>query len=447
MMTKRQSEACAHLASNPKNPEESLTKWIKRVATEEFPFFSLYSMYHRDLKRAPELATHRQPEGRKLLNFSHIEPMSATELKTETQGYSPEPVILSAFDGKKIMTLQEYCEHWNLPTEDVHSAKLVTHTGTPYWNIAFKERAAVAISEEYIDRLLERSVRKYILPLPPVPIEQKSTNTASRLVFSDVHVGMDPDPDGTSPFGGQWGIEAIQERFMHMLEFTLQHAEGDTIYVDDLGDFLDGWDSYTVRRDHRLEQNMDNETAFDVALEIKMFLIENLANNFRKVIVNNICNDNHAGPFAYVVNSSLKKILEAKYPNVEVVNHRSFMGHYKIFDKAFILCHGKDEKFMKAGMGTDVKPQNTEKIDQYIKLHGLYNGTSRIIFCKGDDHQCVFNMAASDDFDYMSYPAFSPSSSYIQTNFKRGRSGFVLETVQENSNTIEQKIEWFKWER
>jgi hypothetical protein len=447
MKTPRQRKAYELLRANPQADGEPLSYWLKRVATEEFTYYALHALYHSCIKHLSDYSPNVGQDVKKLLNFSPIPPMDATELKTETQGYKPEPVILSAFDGKKIMTLQEYCEHWNLPTEDVHSAKLVTHTGTPYWNIAFKERTAVAISEEYIDLLLERSVRKYILPLPPVPVEAGSVSMASRLVFSDVHVGMDPDPDGTSPFGGEWGTADIQGRFMHMLEFTLQHATGDTIYVDDLGDFLDGWDSYTVRRDHRLEQNMDNETAFDVALELKMFLIENLANRFRSVIVNNVCNDNHAGSFAYVVNSALKKILEAKHRNVSVTNHRSFMGHYKIFDKAFILCHGKDEKFMKAGMGVDVKPQNIEKVDQYIKLHGLYNGTSRIVFCKGDDHQCVFNLASSDDFDYMSYPAFSPSSSYIQTNFKRGRSGFVLETVREDSNTIEQKIEWFKWEK
>ena len=45
-------------------------------------------------------------------------------------------------------------------------------------------------------------------------------------------------------------------------------------------------------------------------------------------------------------------------------------------------------------------------------------------------------MCGSDDFDYYNYPAASPSSQWVQNNFKKGRKGFVLETFKGLTNTI-----------
>jgi hypothetical protein len=45
-------------------------------------------------------------------------------------------------------------------------------------------------------------------------------------------------------------------------------------------------------------------------------------------------------------------------------------------------------------------------------------------------------MCSSDDFDYFNYPALSPSSEWVQTNFKRGRRGFVLEHIKDNGARV-----------
>ena len=68
-----------------------------------------------------------------------------------------------------------------------------------------------------------------------------------------------------------------------------------------------------------------------------------------------------------------------------------------------------------------------DKIDQYLKHKGVYKLGGRIEFSKGDSHQLLFDMASSDDFEYMNYPALSPSSDWVQVNFKKGRRGFVLQ--------------------
>jgi hypothetical protein len=46
----------------------------------------------------------------------------------------------------------------------------------------------------------------------------------------------------------------------------------------------------------------------------------------------------------------------------------------------------------------------------------------------------LFDYCSSDEFDYFNYPAFSDSSEWVQTNFKKGRSGFVFFQIDLVSN-------------
>ena len=79
-------------------------------------------------------------------------------------------------------------------------------------------------------------------------------------------------------------------------------------------------------------------------------------------------------------------------------------------------------------------PRSVEKISQYIRHNNELRGCKYIEFSKGDSHQCLFDMSTSDEFDYFNYPAFSPSSEWVQTNFKKGRSGFVMQNIDIHSD-------------
>ena len=102
----------------------------------------------------------------------------------------------------------------------------------------------------------------------------------------------------------------------------------------------------------------------------------------------------------------------------------------------FLISHGKDDSTLKFGFKPQLDSKQVEKIDQYIKHHNLYGQAKRIIFKKGDSHQLILDMAGSDDFDYYNYPAASPSSQWVQNNFKKGRRGFVIESFTGVDNTI-----------
>lgn len=271
----------------------------------------------------------------------------------------------------------------------------------------------------------------YIVDKTPIvehnPENVSTTGIFDRLVYTDTHIGLNPNPNGYSLYGGVYNETEVNTRLEAMVNFVVLNKKSDTLIVDDLGDFMDGWDAKTVRREHDLKQNMDNQKAFDVGLSFKWKMFISLLNNYDKLIFNNVCNDNHSGAFGYVVNSAFKSMVEkSEMKNVTVTNHRKFINHYRIFDNIFIISHGKDDENLKFGFKPKLDKAQSSHIDNYIDSNYLLQPKVNIEFSKGDSHQLLFDWCTSDRFDYFNYPAFSPASNWIQTNYQIGKSGFVF---------------------
>jgi hypothetical protein len=245
-----------------------------------------------------------------------------------------------------------------------------------------------------------------------------------RLVYTDVHVGMNVNPDGYSLYGGLWNEDELTKRLTQMVKHTLDNKKSNTLIIHELGDFLDGWDGYTTRGGHSLPQNMDNQKVFDTALTFKIQLIDLLINHYDKIKCINICNDNHAGSFGYIVNSAFKTYIDLKYSErIEIINQRRFIDHYTHENITFILTHGKDDKNLKFGFKPILDAKQIEKIKNYIDEHKLHS--QKIEFSKGDSHQYIFDNSTSKHFTYQNFPSFSPPSNWVQTNFQNSMSGFV----------------------
>lgn len=247
-----------------------------------------------------------------------------------------------------------------------------------------------------------------------------------RLVYTDVHIAMNPNVNGNSQYGGKWDAKEVDKRVELMINHTIENQESNTIIVDDLGDFMDGFNAKTTRRAHDLPQNMSDQEAYDVGLSFKWKLFVALAEHYNTLVFNNICNDNHSGAFGYTVNSAFKKMVEVScHEGVTVINHNKFINHYRVHQNTFVICHGKDKELLKFGFKPKLDPAQMEKISNYIDHEWLMEKDGVIEFSKGDSHQMLFDWSSSDKFNYNNFPAFSPSSGWVQGNFKKGMSGFV----------------------
>ncbi len=272
-----------------------------------------------------------------------------------------------------------------------------------------------------------KSIFKPIVkPLKLAKANKNSISEFDRLVYTDVHVGMDVNKDGYSLYGGKWDEATMFNRLKELIEHTLYNKKSDVLYIDDLGDFMDGYNGQTVRGGHDLPQNMDNQKSFDLGLLFKIYLIDGLAPYYNKIIVHNVCCDNHAGSWGYVVNSAFKSYIGIKYPQrVTVNNLRRFINHYTVGNRVIILSHGKDEKNLKFGFKPTLDDKQINKITGYIDEYCVYSKSNIYEFNKGDSHQYIFDSSSSPKFSYHNFPAFSPPSNWVQTNFVNAISGFI----------------------
>ena len=301
------------------------------------------------------------------------------------------------------------------------------------WVQYAKKKEKNFIDKEIDYNFISEIVKKHIKPIEKTKLSFRNSETFDRLIYTDVHIGMTPNKDGYALYDLKWDEQEILQACKEMALTVVNNKKSSSLYIDELGDFLDGWDAQTTRKGHALPQNMDNQKAFDVAVKFKVSLVDELINYYNEITLNNICEDNHAGSFGYVVNSAVKQILEQKYKNVYVNNMRKFINHYFVGKHCFILTHGKDSKNLKFGFKPQLDPKQSEKIDQYCKENGIYKKAEFIEFCKGDSHQAMYDYSTSNDFKYNNYPAFSPASEWVQTNFKKSKQGFVFETIEKQT--------------
>ena len=272
------------------------------------------------------------------------------------------------------------------------------------------------------------------------PFEYKRKPSVSaglfdRLVYTDTHVGM--MITDYSLYGGLWNEHELDKMCDKMIEHTILNRKAKVLYIDELGDFLDGYDAQTVRKGHHLPQNMDNQKAFDVGLRFKIKLIQSLVPYYDSIICHNVCEDNHAGSFGYILNSAFKTAIEMMLPNVQVINFRKFIDYYKVGKYNFVLSHGKDSVSLKFGFKPKLDKIQENKIDNYLDRNGL---KGIIEFSKGDSHQYLFDSSTAQRFSYYNYPALSPSSSWVQVNFQQGISGFVSFNYYEDRKVINECI-------
>jgi hypothetical protein len=321
----------------------------------------------------------------------------------------------------------------------------VPNTSVKHMWLKTKQSSIFVKNPEYIEPQTEVELEKeidftnifkdLITPVKFPKIESKlDLSIFDRLVYTDVHIGMEVNQNGYSLYDGAWNEAEVDKRLQTMVSQTLINKQSDTLIIHELGDFMDGYDAVTTRGGHSLPQNMDNQKAFDVGLSFKIRLIDALIPYYNNIECINICNDNHAGSFGYIVNSAFKAYIELKYENVKVVNQRKFIDHYIVENRCFILTHGKDDKNMKFGFKPHLDAVQIEKIKNYIDEYKLHNYA--IEFSKGDSHQLLLDFTSSSAFEYQNFGAFSPPSDWVKTNFKNTNSSFIVFNYYENQKSI-----------
>lgn len=264
---------------------------------------------------------------------------------------------------------------------------------------------------------------------------------AIKATLSDMHVGLNPNPNNKSLFGYEYNEEIFNQHIDRVIESVLKEYSSngafDLLLIDDLGDSLDGYNGLTTRGGHGLEQNMTNEQAFSTYVKGKLRLIETLidagvANSYE---VRNVTDCNHSGSFGAIANISIKMILERVYEKdiVKFTILERFMEHFEYGVHTFILTHGKDGKYMFKGLPYTLNDKTTAFINEYIDHYNI--NTRYIHLEKGDLHRIGYDRTKK--FDYRNFMSFAPPSAWVQGNFGDGYSGFSLQVIPKYNGEIQ----------
>lgn len=86
--------------------------------------------------------------------FKNFSDSNTSDYKKEEPLSSPSMSAIDRNNPNRVMDMQEYCEFYGIDWSTVKSGKLVTHTGTPYWNLVTRINDLTQ-DEEWREKFIE----------------------------------------------------------------------------------------------------------------------------------------------------------------------------------------------------------------------------------------------------------------------------------------------------
>jgi hypothetical protein len=260
---------------------------------------------------------------------------------------------------------------------------------------------------------------------------------------SDKHIGAAIPSD--SLYKRQYDQHIFHERiikiFDKVVEYKHLYGKFDKIIIADLGDSLDGMNGLTTRGGHHLPQNLNNKQAARVHFFSHKWLYDSVVQGdiANEVIVFNVTNDNHSGDFGWHACFALEQYATLRWPNIKFYNQEEFLGHYLIYNRAYITTHGKDKKNKKFGLPLKVNAD----VESFMMDYAIDRKFSHLDLHirKGDLHMNDLDCSRLR-MTYFNVGSVFGASDWIMDNYSDSKPSCVFEVVEEGNNDIDAKIVW-----
>jgi hypothetical protein len=353
-------------------------------------------------------------------------------------GYVNPSEIIDRFSGELTQKGKDKLFELTKPKEEGKLVKKWGSKGNWKYSYDYSQSTAPQINFEEILNKVFNSEEK-VAEMVYKEAKKSNNEYCENIYITDAHVGMDVSYSTYSNF---FDKKIYRDRMDTILidtaERVSQYGKFNTINVDYLGDIFDGQDGYTVKRTHKLPQNMSNAEAFEVGLYTnKVFLERLFTSNFAdNYSIHFVRESNHGGDMDLYLFKALQLWVNTKFPNVEVTIAKRVVDHYIIGGHAFIYAHGKDNTDMKNGWPLTITPAIETYIDQYIKEYKLYEYFVHVI--SGDLHQDA--TTNSKLFRYRKVPALAGSSKWIMSNFGLTEPGVGIDIYRLNKKNVIQGV-------
>ena len=230
-----------------------------------------------------------------------------------------------------------------------------------------------------------------------------------------------------------WNEEELERRLdsvINKIEKSFNHL--DTIVLSMMGDYLDGMDRMTARRDHFMPQNMDNKEQFNVFIRRMIDFIDGLSNYCNELIIYAVPEGNHDGSSGYMAIKALQYAINARYPGIKFEVFDRFIGSYEFRTHTYVLTHGKDASFMKKPLPLNLNDSTSALLRDWLDREALYSDNIHIV--KGDLHSN--NLNSCRKFDYRNVLSIFGDSDYSQMNYVSNPVGVSYDYFIGNTRTL-----------
>lgn len=373
----------------------------------------------------------------KFINKSGIKEVDEdNDTSTETNQYrndkeKKEVRVFSAVDPKTgtMMSIERYCEFYGLDFEKIRSFKLVSHTGIPFYNIAFYETIVEpVVTEQQLKDLIEDGLiykQKKIAEKNPY----KEYKEIGVVKIADLHLGSYVDGLIRTK---NFSINILAQKLRKAAEDINRH-EYKIVHIHLLGDIIE---SFTGMSHKNTWKGLDKAMVGAEAVKLSCVILQK---DFLDLIVNlgtikivagnhdRVTSDNKEdvqGDAANLVGWGLELMGYNVEFNPLVIKH-------EVGNICHILTHGHHP----------ISKKTTKQLCWDYGVQGKFN-----LICEGHLHSIIeklsvaqqskFQVIKDDSVDHrrMNCPSFFTGNFYSESLGYTSQSGFVI--VEDNGEGI-----------
>lgn len=340
---------------------------------------------------------------------------------TATNQYRDKPsrTILTALnDRNELMDIDEYCEFYRIPRDEVRSYKLVSHTGIPYYNIASGN-----VEEE--DSFDIEQIKEWIKKdLSSIKNFKRITNDVNRpivVTIADLHFGAYVDNLlKTKPFS----ID-ILATMLYDISVYVNGLSSREVHVHILGDIVESFSGMNHKNSWKgLQKGMIGAEVVKLATQV---IHDNLLSNINNLASVKIIAGNHDRVTASKEEDTDGDVANLVAWGLELIGHKvefspSVLTHL-VDGINYILLHGHD----------GLSKRSTETICWQYGKQGHFN-----FITEGHLHSTIerlsvaqrnaFKVVKDDAVDHrrMNCPSLFTGNSYSERLGYTSNSGFIV---------------------
>ena len=256
--------------------------------------------------------------------------------------------------------------------------------------------------------------------------EKDKTKPTGVLLLSDIHVGAFNTPNGYLSLD-EYSENEINRRLDKIAE-EICKKDWDSLLVMNLGDSVDSYKG-TTAKGTPLPTTMSDKEMSKMYMRVMLRFFKTLKNRFENVCYVCTGDSNHDSTIGWLNNVALSFQLE----QMNVMCHISDdpIDIINIDNYSIIYMHGHDSKTQFKGFPLHLDEKTKNWFNNYFLQSGFEFKQNKIVV-KGDLHQFAVDSCAT--FDYINAPSVYGSSSWIVSNFGKGKQGVIYLEINKNSN-------------